>query len=155
MPCIARRPVPGWLWGCVALLAFSLLGQGEQAFVDARFASPSATLDTYWEALRANDEVVLSECMLDPSEELPFPGMLWFLPPTGHIDLDGFRTLSISGGRLVITYRVRFRPYGTARDLHFETSNELVREHGEWHISRGIGSASVPEWRSIPRTIDL
>ncbi len=155
MPSVHRRPVPGWLWCCVALLSLTLLGQGERAHVDLRFATPGTALNTYWEALRANDELTLAECMLDPDEELPFPGMLWFMPPTERVRLSAFHTLGMTGGRVVITYEVRFRPTGTGGDLSFQTSNELVRRHGEWRIVRGIGSASIPEWRAIPRSIDI
>ena len=155
LPCVPRRRVPVWLWCAVALLACALLGEGERATVDLRFATPAEALNTYWEALRANDEVTLAECMLDPHEELPFPGMLWFMPPTERVRLGAFHTLGMTGGRLVVTYEVRLLPTGTTRDLHFQTSNELVRNHGEWRIARGIGSASIPEWRAIPRPVDI
>jgi hypothetical protein len=155
VPAAPRRRVPAWLWCGVALVAYGLLGQGERATVDVRFASPGAALNTYWEALRASDEVTLAECMLDSNEELPFPGMLWFMPPTERIRLGAFHTLGMTGGRLVVTYEVRLLPTGMTRDLQFQTSNELVRRRGEWRIARGIGSASIPEWRPIPRPVDI
>lgn len=150
-----RRMASGWQWLALVVLALCLLGQGERSTVDLRFATPTSTLFTYWEALRANDEWTLAQCMLDDSEDRPFAGMLWFMPPTRRIHLDHFHTLGVTGGRMVVTYQVRFRPTGTGRDLTFQTSNELVRDHGEWRIARGIGSASIPEWRAIPRPVVL
>lgn len=155
VPCGPRRRTAVWQWAAGVMLVFALLGQGERSTVDLRFATPTATLFTYWEALRANDEWTLAQCMLDDSEDRPSAGQLWFMPPSPRIHLDHFHTLGVTGGRMVVTYDVRFRPVGTARDLRFQTSNELVRQHGEWRIARGIGSASIPEWRAIPRRIVL
>jgi len=156
VPGEARRRRPAaWQWTAAVLLAFALLGQGERSTVDLSFSTPTATLFTYWEALRANDEWTLAQCMLDDTEDRPVAGMLWFMPPTRRVHLEAFHTLGVTGGRMVVTYQVRFRPTGTARDLRFQTSNELVRQHGEWRIARGVGSASIPEWRSIPRPILL
>lgn len=140
------------LVGCAAL---SLLGQGERCRVDRRFATPSVTLLTYWEAMRANDEGAIGECMLDGPEDQPFAGMLWFMPPSAEIHLDAFRSLPVTGGRVFVTYEVRFRPIGSTDEQLFQTGNELVRRRGEWRIARGLGEASMPEWRSIPRSVDI
>lgn len=138
----------------VALAAFAMLGQGERCDVDPRFASPSATLATYWSALRDGDAVAVAECMLEETEDQPFPGMLWFMPPTPEVRLEEFRSLPVSAGRLMVTYQVRFRPLGATEEQEFQTGNELVREHGMWRIARGLGPASLPAWRSIPRAVD-
>src|SRR5205814_4141924 len=39
----------------IAIACMSLLGQGERSRVDPRFISPSATLTTYWNAMRSGD----------------------------------------------------------------------------------------------------
>jgi len=132
----------------------ALLGQGERCWVDPRFRSPSATLSTYWSALRDGDARTAAECMVGDTEGQPFPGMLWFMPPTNEVRLESFRSLPVTAGRLLVTYRVRFRPLGALAEQEFETGNELVRVHGEWRIARGLGAASLPQWRSIPRAVD-
>jgi hypothetical protein len=138
----------------VALAALSLLGQGERSRVDPRFMSPSATLRTYWGALRAGDADGAWECLVEGRHELPRPGMLWFLPPTDELTLDAFRSLPVTGGRILVSYEVHYRPAG-ARDLRsFRSADELVRMRGEWRIARPIGEASMPEWRPAPRPVD-
>ena len=139
----------------VGLAALALLGQGERCVVDPRFSTPSATLATYWSALRDGDSRTAGECVLEGAEAQPFPGMLWFMPPTREVRLDGFRSLPVTAGRLFVTYQVRFRPVGALEEQSFDTGHELVRTHGEWRIARGLGPASLPQWRSIPRTVDI
>ena len=150
------RRALSWRGGLAVLAgAFSLLGQGERARVDSRFVSPSSTLATYWSALRDDDVEGASECLVDGGDGVPEPGTLWFLPPTSDLTLTSFRTLSVTSSRLLVRYEVRYHPRGSRVDLRFETGNELVREHGEWRIARGIGEASMPEWKPIPRTVDI
>ena len=139
----------------VGFAAFALLGQGERCLVDARFSTPSATLATYWSALRDGDAVTASECVLEGTEGQPFPGMLWFMPPTREVRLEGFRSLPVTAGRLYVSYQVRFRPLGAIEEECFQTGHELVRLHGGWRIARGLGTASLPQWRSIPRVVDI
>lgn len=139
----------------VGIAAFALLGQGERCLVDARFSSPSATLATYWSALRDGDAVTADECVLEGTEGQPFPGMLWFMPPTREVRLEGFRSLPVTAGRLYVSYEVRFRPLGAVEEQSFQTGHELVRLHGGWRIARGLGTASLPQWRSIPRAVDI
>ena len=139
----------------VGLAALALLGQGERCVVDPRFSTPSATLATYWSALRDGDSRTAGECVLEGAEAQPFPGMLWFMPPTREVRLDGFRSLPVTAGRLFVTYQVRFRPVGALEEQSFDTGHELVRTHGEWRIARGLGPASMPQWRFIPRTVDI
>ena len=154
---VARAPGRIRVWHRVALLlaAWSLLGQGEPCQVDPRFASPSATLATYWSALRDGDPDAASECVLDGAGGQPFPGMLWFMPPTREVRLGEFRSLPVSAGRLYVTYEVRFRPLGAQQEQRFETGHELVRLKDGWHIARGLGVASLPEWQPIPRAVDI
>lgn len=139
----------------LGLAAFALLGQGERCRVDPRFGTPSATLTTYWSALRDGDAETVAECVLDDAQGQPFPGMLWFMPPTRELRLGEFRSLPVSAGRLYVTYEVRFRPLGALEEQRFETGHELVRLHGGWHIARGLGEASLPEWQPIPRAVDI
>jgi hypothetical protein len=139
----------------VGLAAFTLLGQGERCLVDARFRTPSATLATYWSALRDGDAATAGECVLEGTEGQPFPGMLWFMPPTREVRLEGFRSLPVTAGRLYVSYEVRFRPLGATEEQCFQTGHELVRLHGGWRIARGLGTASLPQWRSIPRVVDI
>src|SRR5882672_2286145 len=50
--------VPGAMrtWGLAGCVGWSLLGLGERGRVDPRLISPSTTLTTYWDALRAGDD---------------------------------------------------------------------------------------------------
>jgi hypothetical protein len=139
----------------MAFAAFALLGQGERCRVDPRFSTPSATLVTYWSALRDGDAEAVADCVLDDAAGQPFPGMLWFMPPTNELRLAGFRSLPVSAGRLFVTYEVRFRPLGALQDQRFETGHELVRRQDGWRIARGLGEASLPEWQPIPRAVDI
>jgi hypothetical protein len=139
----------------VGFAAFALLGQGERCQVDARFSTPSATLATYWSALRDGDAVTVRECVVDGADNQPSPGMLWFMPPTREVRLQGFRSLPVPAGRLYVSYEVRFRPLGALDEQCFQTGHELVRLHGGWRIAGGLGTASLPQWRSIPRAVDI
>src|SRR4029453_5344983 len=139
----------------VSLACLSLLGQGERYRVDPRFASPSATLATYWQALRDGDAEGAWECFDDPRDLMPMPGMLWFLPPTKELRLEGFRSLPVTAGRVMVTYEVHFQPKGSMEERSFRTADELVRERGEWRITRTIGEASMPEWESTPGPVDI
>ena len=139
----------------VAFVSLSLLGQGEQARVDPRFISPSATLQTYWAALRAGDANGAWECLVEGRHQLPRPGMLWFLPPTDELSLAEFRSLPVTGGRILVSYEVRYRPVGDEDLRSFRSADELVRMRGEWRIARPIGDVSMPEWQPTPRPVDI
>jgi hypothetical protein len=138
----------------VLWLAIALLGQGERYRVDARFATPSTTLRTYWDAMHEGDDGVVAQCFVAGEHELPFPGMLWFLPPTPGVRLDGFRSLPVAAGRVLVTYEVRYVPDGSSVEQGFRTGHELVRQRGEWRIERAIGEASMPEWKPVRRAVD-
>ncbi len=139
----------------VALVSLTLLGQGERSRVNPRFISPSATLQTYWEALRAGDADGAWECLVEGRHELPRPGMLWFLPPTDELTLVGFHSLAVTARRVLVSYEIRYRPAGSGEVRSFRSADELVRMRGEWRIARPIGEASMPEWQPAPRPVDI
>jgi hypothetical protein len=139
----------------MGFLLAGLLGQGERFQVDRRFLTPSSTLTTYWDALRRGDADTVWRCLTEVRHDAPFPGMLWFLPETDSFRLDGFQSLPVTAGRVMVSYEVRFRPVGQSVEQSFLTGNELVRMRGEWRIARAIGEAAMPEWRPIPRPVDI
>ena len=141
-------------WMAIALVASSLLGLGERCSVNPRLVSPSATLQQYWEALRAGDEAGVAECLVDGPHDQPFPGMLWFMPPTHDLWLDDFRSIPVQSGRVLATYTVHFMPDGSGIVESFRSGSELVRTRGEWRIARPLGEASMPEWKPIRRSVD-
>jgi hypothetical protein len=138
----------------VAIVSLSLLGQGERSSVDPRFLSPSATLTTYWGAMRAGDFAGAWECFVEGRHDLPLPGMLWFLPPTDDLSLAAFRSLPVTHGRILVSYEVRYHVSGSPDLRSFRTADELVRLHGEWRISRPLGEASMPAWQPEHRPVD-
>ena len=146
----------GWLCGlAIAATVLFLLGQGEPRTADPRFRSPGVTIDTYWQALRHDDDFTAQECLIEPSKDLPSPGMLWFLPPTTSLRIANLHSLPVESDRVMATYEVRFVPLGGGGEQTFRQSAELVRVRGEWRIGHPIGEVSMPEWRSIPRAVDL
>jgi hypothetical protein len=142
----------GWV---IALCALSLLGQGERYRIDARLTSPERTIASFWKSLRQDDEVGAAQCMVEGDHKLPFPGMLWFLPPTRDFKLSNFKLMPVEGGRLLVTYVVRYTPIGLASEQAFVTSFEMARQRGEWRIVRPVGEASMPEWKPILRAVDI
>ena len=132
----------------------SLLGQGERFRADPRLTSPSRAIASYWEALRRDDEQGALECTAEGNFDVPYPGMLWFLPPTTDLTLTAFKTLSVTSDRVMVTYVVRYRPVGMAIEQAFVTGCELVRQRGEWRIVAPIGEASMPEWQPTSRSVD-
>jgi hypothetical protein len=142
-------------WGLLTLVLLTLLGQGERYQVDRRFLTPGSTLVTYWDALRRGDADTAWRCLIDVGHDAPFPGMLWFLPETDAFRLESVRSLPVTAGRVMVSYEVRFRPVGESTEQAFPTGNELVRVRGEWRIARGIGQATMPEWRPTSRPVDI
>lgn len=151
----ARRGVRPSSLALIVILALSLLGQGERYSLDPRFRSPSSTLLSYWGALAGGDCDEVLECQAELRDDLPMPGALWFLPPTDELWLDGFRSLPVTSGRVLVTYEVHYRPTGTGEERMFQTGSELVRLRGEWRIARPIGEASMPEWKPVPGPVDM
>jgi hypothetical protein len=139
----------------VFVVALGLLGQGERYRLDPRFKSPSSTLLSYWGALRDGDSGRVLECFSEIRDDLPMPGALWFLPPTDELWLDGFRSLPVTAGRVLVTYEVHYRPSGVGEERMFRTGSELVRVRGEWRIAKPIGEASMPEWKPVPGPVDM
>jgi hypothetical protein len=136
-------------------MVFLLLGAVEPRTADPRFRSPDAVLETFWQALRNDDPFTAEECVVGPRTDLPALGSLWFLPPNTSLRVANLHTLPVESGRLIASYEVRFVPLGGGGEQMFKTSTELVRERGEWRIGHPIGEVSLPEWRPIPRTVDI
>ncbi len=151
---VPHPPVRARVWCGVGLVALMLLGAGEPWRADPRFRTPSATLDTYWQALRHDDGFTAEECQLEPNHDVPMPGSLWFLPPTTALRIANLHSLPVESGRVMVTYEVRFVPLGGGGEQVFRTAAELVRDRGEWRIGRPIGEVSLPEWKPIRRTVD-
>jgi hypothetical protein len=151
---LPRRRLPFRLVAMVILASLTLLGQGERCRVDPRFASPSATLLTFWGAMREGNAEEVWECFVEGRDDLPVPGMLWFLPPTDRISLAEFRALPVTAGHVLVRYEVHFVPRGFEEEHVFVTGDELVRIRGQWRIARPIGEVSAPIWDSAPRTVD-
>ncbi len=155
MPEPRSRGRAGWRsWTLAVLASLTLMGQGERCLVDPRFTTPSATLTTFWDALHRGDAETAWECVVEGREDLPMPGMLWFLPPTRALTLDGFQSLPVTGGRVLVSYEVRFIPIGLSEVRSFRSTDELVRRRGEWRINHRLGEASMPEWEPIVRPVD-
>jgi hypothetical protein len=134
---------------------WSLLGQGERCQVDTRFSSPGATLTTYWEALRTEDAGTVVQCFADPRVAVPYPGMLWFLPPSESVRVYSVRYTAGEDGAVVATYELRYRPVGKHQEMVVVTGSELVRLHGEWRIARPSADLGLPEWRQVPQRVDI
>ncbi|MGH3055978.1 MAG: hypothetical protein ACRDL7_13470 [Gaiellaceae bacterium] len=150
----ARRVSWRGFWAIV-LFAIVLVGQGERYRIDTRLTSPERAIANFWRALRRDDDVGAAQCMVEGEHSLPFPGMLWFLPPTRDFKLSNFRSVPIEGGRVLVTYVVRYTPVGLESEQAFVTSFEMVRQRGEWRIVRPVGEASMPEWKPILRAVDI
>lgn len=147
-----RLGVRGWL--VVLTVACTLLGQGEHSRMDRRFRSPSTTLQTYWEALRAGDADAAWACFVDGRRDVPMPGTVWFLPATDDLWLTGYRALSVSATRVMVSYEVHYRDAHTRDERMFRFGNELLRVRGEWRIAKPIGEAAMPEWKPKERAVD-
>jgi hypothetical protein len=145
----------GWRgWLAVLVCACALLGQGEHGRLDRRFRSPSTTLTNYWEALRVGDADGARACFAEGRRDVPMPGSVWFLPATDDLWLSGYRALPVSAERVMVSYEVHYRNGRGGEERMFRFGNELVREHGEWHIAKPIGEASMPEWKPQDRPVD-
>ncbi len=147
-----RLGIRGWL--LVMAVACTLLGQGEHSRVDHRFRAPSTTLQTYWEALRAGDADGAWACFVEGRRDVPLPGSVWFLPTTDDLWLSGYRALSVSATRVMVSYEVHYRDARNGDERMFRFGNELVRVRGEWRIAKPIGEASMPEWKPKECAVD-
>ena len=123
--------------------------------MDPRFASPNATLATYWEALRANDEGSVVECFAEPASAAPVPGAVWFLPPSRELVISPPRLVPVEVGHMVANYEVRFRPYGSVEVYGVTMSSELQRIRGEWRILRALVDSDMPDWLPAAPRADI
>jgi hypothetical protein len=139
----------------VAAATLLLLGQGERCKIDPRFASPSSTLRTYWQALLDGDAETAWSCFVEVRPELPLPGMVWFLPPSDSLKLADFRALPVTNGRVLVRYQVEYVPHGVAEVRSFPSAEEVVRLHGEWRIARRVGEVAYPDWTPTSRPVDI
>ena len=142
-------------WCLLLVACVSLLGQGERVNFDRRFLTPGSTLQTYWRAIRSNDMETVTECFTEPDASLPFPGMLWFLPPVDSLEIDGVRVVSAESGHIVTAYEVRFLPSGMTVEQSFIATSELRRLGHEWRIVPPSGEAGMPDWTPYPRPVDI
>jgi hypothetical protein len=149
-----RRGVAARNWALCGLVCLALLGQGERYDVDARFRTPGRTLETYWGAIRVNDLQTVGECFAEPQESLPFPGMLWFLPPVDDLKLRSVHVVSATSDAIVAAYEVDFRPTGTEEEQSFVTTTRLQKLGHEWRIVPRDGEAAMPAWKPYPRPVD-
>ena len=133
------------------LLCFAVLGQGQRCEVDPRFGSPASTLLTYWEALRSGDAETASQCIEDGNYTGPYPGAVWFMPPTRDLRLEAVRSLPVRRGRVMVNYEVHYFALGVSEELSFRTESHLVQVRGEWRIAPPFGNVSVQEWRPLHR----
>ncbi len=138
-----------------ALALVSLVGQGERFQIDSRFRSPGATLQTYWRALRYGDVQTVEQCFTDAGSSLPFPGMLWFLPPVDEIKLYSVRLVGAEAGHLVAVYEVRFRPAGSTDIESCIITTELRQVSHEWRIVPPSDDGSMPAWQPYRRSVDI
>lgn len=152
----AARPRLSWrAVGLLVLASLSLLGEGERQRVDPRFKTPTATIYTYWRALRRNDVQTVQECFAEPGSSLPFPGMLWFLPPVDDMDLQSMRLVGAEAGHLTAMYEVQFKPAGSPLVESFVVSTELQRVGHEWRIVRPSGDPALPTWQPYRGAVDI
>ena len=139
----------------IVLGALSLMGQGERYRIDPRFVSPTRAIASFWEALRHDDEAGAAQCMVEGPHDLPYPGMLWFLPPTTELRIGEFHSMPVENGHVLITYVVRYRPVGLPAEQAFVTGCEMIRQRGEWRIVKPMGEVNMPDWKPLPRSVDI
>ena len=153
LPPTERASPLSWL----LLIAFclSVLGQGQRCEVDPRFGSPTATLRTFWEALRLGDVETASQCIEDGGYTGPFPGMVWFMPPSHDLRLEAVRSLPVRRGRVLVNYEVHYFALGVSEELSFRTENHLVQVRGEWRIAPPFGNVSTQAWSPLHRLVPI
>jgi hypothetical protein len=139
----------------LSAVCWSMLGQGEVCRIDPRFATPSATLQTYWESLRAENVDQAAECFADPAVAVPRPGSVWFLPPSDRLSVAAVRYVPGEANTVIATYEVRFQPRGSDEELRFVTGSELVRVRGEWRLIGLTDESEWPDWEPRPQAVDM
>lgn len=138
-------------WLMLVCLSFALLGQGQRCDVDPRFGSPLATIQTYWEALREGDAETASLCIDEGSYTGPYPGSVWFMPPSHDLRVEAAQTLPVRPGRVLVNYEVHYFALGASEEFSFRTGSHLVRARGEWRIVPPFGDVSSQDFRPIHR----
>jgi len=149
-----RRGVAARSWALCGLVCLALLGQGERYDVDARFRTPGRTLETYWRAIRTNDLQTVGECFAEPQESLPFPGMLWFMPPVSDLKLRSVHVVAATSDAITTAYEVDFTPKGSTEEQSFVMTTRLQKLGFEWRIVARDGEAAMPAWKPYPRPVD-
>lgn len=135
----------------VLLLCVALLGQGQRCTIDPRFSSPIATLRTYWQSLELGDAETASLCIEEGSYTGPYPGSVWFMPPSRDLTLSAVHALPVRRGRVMVNYEVHYFALGAAEELSFRTESQLIERHGEWRITPPFGEVNAQEWKPIRR----
>jgi len=135
----------------VLLMCVALLGQGQRCIIDPRFNSPIATLRTYWESLQQGDAETASLCIEDGGYTGPYPGSVWFMPPSRNLTLTEVHALPVRRGRVMVNYEVHYFALGAAEELSFKTESQLVEHHGEWRITPPFGEVNAQPWQPIRR----
>ena len=138
----------------MVLAAVSLLGQGERYRLDPRFQSPTATLLTYWEAVQLDDITGVSECFAEPTLAVPYPGMVWVIPPVKRLGLYRVRCEESGEGRVRATYEVRFTARDALDEQHLVVESQLVRVRGAWRIETAFGDVVSPDVVPVRRVVD-
>jgi len=146
-----RERVRALSWLMLLWLCFAVLGQGQRCVVDPRFASPVSTLRTFWQALRSDDVDTAALCIENGDYAGPYPGSVWFMPPTRDLRLESVHLLPVHRGRVMVNYEVHYFALGVAEELSFATESHLVQARGEWHIVPPFGDVSLQEWRPLHR----
>lgn len=149
-------PRSGWRAWALVFAALSLLGQGERYRLDPRFDTPTATLLTYWEAVQRDDAQGVAECFAEPTRAVPYPGMVWEIPPARTLGLYSVRCERSGQNRVVATYEVRV----TARDAldpqRLAISTVLVKLRGAWRIEDALGDmTSLDAGMPVRRVVDI
>ena len=142
-------------WLLLLVLCLGVLGQGERCEIDPRFASPTATLRTFWEALRAGDMEAAEACIEEGDYSGPYPGWVWFMPPSRDLRLESVQPLPVRRGRVVVDYEVHYFALGASEELSFKTQSQLVEARGEWRITAPYGNVTTLEWRPIHRLVPI
>jgi hypothetical protein len=133
------------------VLSLSVLGQGQRCLVDPRLGSPVRTLQTYWDALRAGDVETASMCIEDGNYSGPYPGSVWFMPPTRDLRLEAVHSLPVRRGRVMVDYEVHYFALGVTEELSFRTESHLVLARGEWRIAPPFGNVNLQTPRTLHR----
>jgi hypothetical protein len=133
----------------LVLGAASLLGQGERCRIDPLLAQPGSALAAYWEALQLNDVARVWSCSVERDNELPFPGMMWFLPPSRALWLEHISLVRTDKDHTVASYEVHFRPIGAPTERRLRVVTELVHVRGEWLVEHPLSEAGLLNGRPL------